>query len=235
MNQQPPSRPDEGRHGEERGRTGEQMGGQYGGAGRQGQQPYGGQQAGAPSAGQTGQRGSMGQPTAQSQQPATGGEQGSMGRQPYGGQQGSMGQQGTMGQQPYGGQQGSMGRQESMGRHRGATQQGMLDQREVATAVARAIEVCAYCADQCIRDADPGMVECIRMCEDVTELGEAALSLVPRDSRYGQQVLGMFQEAATDCAMECSRHPAGHCQECATVLEQSVNAIQQAGGATRQS
>lgn len=200
MNQQPPSGPTRGRHGEQRRGTGEQTGGRQfsGGAGGRGQPPSGGQQGGPPPGGQGGtdQYGAGGQGAGGTTQQ---------------GQAGGAGQQSAVGQQPNAG-----------------GQQGTID---VATAIARAVEVCAYCADQCIRDADPGMVECIRLCEDVTELGEAALVLVPRDSRYAGQVLGTFQQAATDCAMECSRHPAGHCQECATVLEQTVNTVQQSGGA----
>lgn len=100
----------------------------------------------------------------------------------------------------------------------------------VATAIAEAIEVCGYCADQCIQEANPKMVECIRLCEDVTELGEAALALVSRDSRYAGGVLRTFQQAAQACARECSGHQAGHCQTCASVLGQTVQTTKQFTG-----
>lgn len=102
-----------------------------------------------------------------------------------------------------------------------------FQQRGAITDVAQAIEVCSWCADQCIQEADPNMIECIRLCEDVTELGESTLALVPRNSRFAQSVVQSFQQAVQACAQECSRHPHGHCQECAQVLSQVANSTQQ--------
>ena len=99
--------------------------------------------------------------------------------------------------------------------------------RGALTNVAQAIEVCGWCADQCIQEANPHMIECIRLCEDVVELGEATLALTPRNSRFSQSVAGTFQRAVQACAQECSSHPHAHCQECAQILSQVGNATQQ--------
>ncbi len=93
--------------------------------------------------------------------------------------------------------------------------------------VAHAVQVCGWCADQCIQTADPNMIECIRLCEDVVELGETVLATAPRSSRYTAQIVQAFQQAAQECAQECGHHQASHCQECASVLPQTISATQQ--------
>jgi len=111
----------------------------------------------------------------------------------------------------------------------GMQTQGRLPvhERSALSNVAQAIEVCEWCADQCVQEADPNMIECIRLCEDVAELGETVLALAPRNSRYTQSVLQAFQQAIQACAQECGRHQAMHCQECAQVLSQVTRATQQ--------
>lgn len=110
---------------------------------------------------------------------------------------------------------------------------GMRLPQETRTAldsVAQAIQVCAWCADMCTQEADPMMIDCIKLCEDVTELGETVLALAPRNSYFTQDVVRTFQEAAQACARECGQHEHAHCQECATVLEQAAEATRQLAG-----
>lgn len=90
-----------------------------------------------------------------------------------------------------------------------------------------AIQVCEWCAEQCIQLPNPHMVECIRLCRDVSELGETAFTLLSRNSRYIQQHLQILQQALQICAQECSQHHHAHCQECAEVLPQTAQSIQQ--------
>jgi hypothetical protein len=135
----------------------------------------------------------------------------------HGGQTGqSMGQQqmGTTGQQ---GQQG------------GYRLQDVQSPQEAATmnAITRAIEVCEWCADQCVAEGNANMAECIRLCEDVSELGESSQVLLSKKSNYSTQVLQTLEQAMQACAQECSRHNRAHCQDCASVLGQSLHAVQQ--------
>lgn len=110
----------------------------------------------------------------------------------------------------------------------GQTQARLPQQiRTALMSVAEAIEVCEWCADQCIQEANPEMIECIRLCEDVSELGEATQVLTARQSRYGQSVARSFLQAVQACAQECARHQASHCQECAQVLQQTAQQCQQ--------
>jgi len=102
------------------------------------------------------------------------------------------------------------------------------------TSVAQAIAVCEFCADQCIQEADPMMIECIKQCEDVADIGKSVLSLVPHQSRNAQQVLQAFQQAVQSCAQECSQHQHAHCQECARVLSQVQETIPQLQGTGQQ-
>lgn len=97
-----------------------------------------------------------------------------------------------------------------------------------------AVRVCEWCADQCIQHADPNMVECIRLCEDVSELGETALTLIPRNSRHVQQHLQTLQQALEACAQECGQHQHAHCQECAQILPEVMQSIQQYTGSFQQ-
>jgi len=101
------------------------------------------------------------------------------------------------------------------------------------TSVAQAIAICEFCADQCIQEASPHMIECIRLCEDVADLGKAVLSLVPHQSRNAQPVVSAFEQAVQACAQECGQHQHAHCQECAQVLDGTLDAtyqLTQAGG-----
>ena len=100
-------------------------------------------------------------------------------------------------------------------------------EHEALYGILQAIETCEWCADQCIQHADQNMIECIRRCEDVSELGETVLALQPRRSPYAQSVLSTFLQAAQQCAQECSKHSHSHCQECAQVLGNTITDTQQ--------
>jgi hypothetical protein len=99
--------------------------------------------------------------------------------------------------------------------------------RTVLDSVARSMAVCAWCADQCIQLSDSNMVECIRACEEVVEIGETLLALAPRSSRFTPDVARAFEQAAQACAQECGRHQHAHCQECASVLSEATQSVRQ--------
>ncbi len=126
-------------------------------------------------------------------------------------------------------QHGQMGQQ-------GMQSGGTLPQQYRASlaSVAQAIAVCGWCADQCIQSADPHMIECIRLCEDVVELGETVLATVPRSSRSTPQIVQAFQQAAQACAQECGQHEDAHCQDCASVLPEAISAASQLTSAGQQ-
>lgn len=102
-----------------------------------------------------------------------------------------------------------------------------LEERAVIEGVVQSINACGWCADQCVQLADKNMVECVRLCEDVTEIGEAALVLLSRRSRNTATVLQAFEQAAEACAVECSQHQHEHCQECVEALDYAIDSIQQ--------
>ncbi|WP_135366496.1 four-helix bundle copper-binding protein [Halosimplex halophilum] len=142
--------------------------------------------------------------------------------------------QGSM--QSAGGSMGSAGMQSTGMQSGGMQTGGTLPQqyRTSLASVAEAVQVCGWCADQCIQEADPMMTECIRLCEDVVELGEAVLATVPRNSRFAGELVETFQRAAQACAQECSQHQHSHCQECASVLGETLTATEQLTGAGSQ-
>jgi hypothetical protein len=106
---------------------------------------------------------------------------------------------------------------------------GQLPQqyRQSLSGVAQAIEVCGWCADKCIEEANPNMVECIKLCEDVVEIGETLLAVAPRSSRFTSDLVQTFERAAQACAQECGQHSHSHCQECAAVLPQAAQMARQ--------
>jgi len=108
------------------------------------------------------------------------------------------------------------------------------EQQQAVNSITRAVQVCEWCADQCVKLADPGMIECISLCEDVSELGHPSLALIPRNSRFTLQHLQTLQQAMQTCAQECGSHQHAHCQECAQVLDQASNDIQQYLGTLQQ-
>ena len=126
---------------------------------------------------------------------------------------------------------GQQSTQSMQGTGMGGSQQdaGQLpqQQRQAITTVAQSVAICGWCADQCIKSADPGMIECVRMCEDVVGIGETLLAVAPRSSRFTADLARTFSRAAQACAQECGRHGQSHCQECASVLPQAAQAAQQ--------
>ena len=141
--------------------------------------------------------------------------------------------------QPPGSQQpqfGSQGGQQQVAQPAGMTQQGSMGIRfeagitnEMQTAlfdIAESIKVCEWCADQCL-DEGPGMATCVRLCEDVTEIGALNLELGARDSMFSLDAAELFLSAAEACRDECARHSHAHCQDCAQVLDRAVQSTRQ--------
>jgi hypothetical protein len=173
-----------------------------------------------------------------------GGQQGTMQmggqrrEQTQGGQQSGQMQGGQQRGQLTGGQQtGQMqGGQKSAGMQGG--QQGGLrlqeaqspQEAQAISAITRAIEICEWCAEQCIAEGNANMAECIRLCEDVSELGEASQVLLTRKSNYSTPLLQTLEQAMQACAQECGQHNRSHCQDCASTLGQSIESIRQLTG-----
>lgn len=130
------------------------------------------------------------------------------------------------GQQP-GSQQ--MTSQMGMTRHEGLSQ----THRQALTSISEAIQVCAWCADQCIGMGDPSMVQCIQYCEDVQELGEAAFVLLARNSQHSIPAVTTLQQAMGACAQECAQHDDAHCQDCAQTLGRATETLSQLTGGRR--
>lgn len=147
---------------------------------------------------------------------------GQHGGQQHGGQQGA---QQFGGQSQMGGQQSQTGGQQPQmgGGQGGQTFDDYLtgDERLVLHDVVKATHTAAWCADICI-DEGPQMATCIRLCEDVEELGSVTQEFIARDSAFAPHVVETLIEVAEECAMECEQHQHPHCQENASVLRKLV-------------
>lgn len=86
-------------------------------------------------------------------------------------------------------------------------------------------KVCEWCAQRC---ADHGqeMAMCLRLCRDVANIASLNATFVARDSPYADRLVQLFIDTASECAQECSQHSHAHCQDCARVLGQAIEAAQ---------
>ncbi|WP_144905572.1 four-helix bundle copper-binding protein [Halobellus captivus] len=90
------------------------------------------------------------------------------------------------------------------------------EQRECIEVCNEAAQVCEWCADECLGDAD--MEECARICRDVADLTSLHARFMARSSNYSTHLAQACASACEECAEECERHDATHCQVCADVL-----------------
>jgi Domain of Unknown Function (DUF326) len=98
-----------------------------------------------------------------------------------------------------------------------------------ASLLATAIEALNDCAHACTADADAdlregdvvGMVKCIRLCLDCTDVCTATVGVISRRTAYEEAVTGPLLEACAAtcarCGEECERHAQEHphCGVCA--------------------
>jgi hypothetical protein len=99
------------------------------------------------------------------------------------------------------------------------------DQREYIENCNEATEVCEWCADECLGDADTE--ECARLCRDVADLTSLHARFMARGSGYSDTLAEACAEACGACADECSQHDAEHCQVCADVLRECAESCRQ--------
>lgn len=81
-----------------------------------------------------------------------------------------------------------------------------------------AAQACEWCADECIQMGDEDMARCIELCRDVADLTTMHARFMVRDSNYSPQLAQACAGACEECAEECERFDAEHCQVCADVL-----------------
>ena len=149
-------------------------------------------------------------------------------------QQGPPGQQATGGttgtpQYEQAGQQHGTGGQGRGGQQIGLTLDDVLtgEMRLALEDFTKTAQICEWCADQCIAEVDPMMIECIRLCRDVADLARLNLALLARDSLFGPDAAETFVVAAQACADECAQHQHEHCQECARVCRQAAESTRE--------
>jgi len=103
------------------------------------------------------------------------------------------------------------------------------EQRECIENCNEAAEVCEWCADECLGDAE--MEECARLCRDVADLASLHARFMARGSGYSSSLAATCAEACEDCAAECRTHDADHCQLCAEVLDECAETCRQMANA----
>lgn len=92
------------------------------------------------------------------------------------------------------------------------------DARECVELCNEATEACEWCADESLGDEE--MEECARLCRDVADIASMHARFMARNSRYSPQLAELCATVCEECADECDRHDAGHCQVCADVLRE---------------
>jgi len=89
------------------------------------------------------------------------------------------------------------------------------EERECIEICNEAAGVCEWCADECLGDEE--MEECARLCRDVADIASLHARFMARNSNYSKQLAEALRRRL-ECAEECERHDAEHCQVCAEVL-----------------
>ena len=103
------------------------------------------------------------------------------------------------------------------------------EQRNCIENCKEATEVCEWCADECLGDAD--MEECARLCRDVADLTSLHARFMARGSGYSDHLAAACADACEACADECEQHDADHCQVCADVLRECARSCREMAGA----
>lgn len=81
-----------------------------------------------------------------------------------------------------------------------------------------AAEVSEWCADECLGSEE--MEQCARLCRDVADIASLHARFMARDSNYSHQLAEACAGVCEECAEECERHEADHCQINAEVLRE---------------
>jgi hypothetical protein len=82
-----------------------------------------------------------------------------------------------------------------------------------------AAQACEWCADERAGEGED-MARCLRLCRDVADLTTMHARFMARNSNYSAVLAEACAGACEECAEECERHDAEHCQVCADVLRE---------------
>ena len=72
------------------------------------------------------------------------------------------------------------------------------EERDCIEICNEAAQVCEWCADECLGDAD--MEECARLCRDVADVASLHARFMARGSSYSGQLARTCAEACEECA-----------------------------------
>lgn len=92
------------------------------------------------------------------------------------------------------------------------------EQRECVENCTEAAEVSEWSADECLGSEE--METCARLCRDVADVASLHARFMARDSNYSTQLAEACAGVCEECAEECERHDADHCQVTAEVLQE---------------
>jgi uncharacterized protein YhaN len=93
-----------------------------------------------------------------------------------------------------------------------------------------AVQATEWCADQCTGSEE--MQDCARLCRDVADLATQCGRFCSRESTFHTRTAELCADASEQCADECAKHDAEHCQvteeklrECADACREMVSAM----------
>lgn len=86
---------------------------------------------------------------------------------------------------------------------------------------------CNHCFDECLKEDDVLMAECIRLdreCADFCSYVEQAIS---RNTPFIPELASICATICETCGNECKKHDHEHCQACANVCFACADACKQ--------
>ncbi|MCM8571013.1 four-helix bundle copper-binding protein [Gramella jeungdoensis] len=98
---------------------------------------------------------------------------------------------------------------------------------KLINALGNCINHCNYCADACLDEQDvKKMVDCIRTDRVCAEVCSTLNQVLATNYADVKALVEYCKKICQDCATECGKHDAQHCQDCAKACRECASACE---------
>lgn len=98
-------------------------------------------------------------------------------------------------------------------------------EQSLVRALQECMIVCNHCLNECLaEDQSSTMIDCIRTDRECLEFCAYLEQAIIRQSPYAKELAEICMRICEDCARECQKHDHKHCQYCAEVCLQCMEA-----------
>ena len=95
------------------------------------------------------------------------------------------------------------------------TEMTLVDDRtqQLIDALATCVAKCEACTQECARQGDATLADCISLCADCSTLCQACMTLLARGSQFSNTLCLVCADACDGCAKECEDKGMTECAE----------------------